>query len=230
MQAARRPAPAGHRGGSTSSQPATATGQRGRKEQPSGRRSTSGGSPGRPPGLRRDARSPILGWAAASAAVYGCRGAVNTSPAGPSSTIRPAYITTSRSQVEVSTERSWLIMTRPIPWSVTSRSTRRRIWAWTMTSRALVGASATTSRGEQAQQAQREGRLAAPGLAGDPYLLSGLDRQLDAPEGGHRPGGGPVGDAQVRDVQQAQGSTLTALGRAPASRGLRIDSSARPQR
>ena len=80
------------------------------------------------------------------------------------------------------------------------------------------------ARREQAQQAQREGRLAAPGLAGDPYLLSGLDRQLDAPEGGHRPGGGPVGDAQVRDVQQAQGSTLTALGRAPASRGLRIDS------
>ena len=71
-------------------------------------------------------------------------------------------------------------------------------------------------RREQAQQAQRQRGLAAPRLAGDPDLLAGLDRQVDAPERGQPPGGAPVGDAEVGDLQQAQGRPFSSGGHRPA--------------
>ena len=102
-------------------------------------------------GAKRDTGSPTWGNAAASARVCSCFGEPITSALGPSSTIWPSYITAMRLQVAASTDRSWLIMIRPMSCSATSRESRSRTWAWTMTSRAVVGSSAMISRGEQAR-------------------------------------------------------------------------------
>ncbi len=138
------------RGWSSEPQEGRATGQRRWNAQPGGRAVGSGGSPGRPRGAKRDAGSPTRGNAADSAWAYGWRAASYTRAAGPSSTTRPAYITASRSHVPASTARSWLIMMSPTPCSATSRSISRRICACTITSNAVVGSSATISRGSQA--------------------------------------------------------------------------------
>ena len=82
MQAARRPGPAGQSSTSSDGHSARTTGQRGWKVQPDGSSRGSGGSPGRPDGLRRKAGSPITGNAAASARVYGCFGWAKISSAG----------------------------------------------------------------------------------------------------------------------------------------------------
>src|SRR5690606_23661072 len=150
-QAARRSPSTSRRGWSSTAQDSSATGHRGWNVQPGGSADGSGGSPARPRGANRDDGSPIRGKAADSAAAYGWRAAVYTSAAGPSSTTRPAYITASRSQVSASTARSWLIMIRPTSWSATSPSISRRICAWIITSSAVVGSSATISRGSQAR-------------------------------------------------------------------------------
>ncbi len=49
-----------------------------------------------------------------------------------------------------STDRSWLIMTSPMPCSATSLLSTPRTWACTITSSAVVGSSAITSRGSHA--------------------------------------------------------------------------------
>ncbi len=144
---ARRPAAAARRRWSSS---AARPGSAGGRCSPGGSRWGSGGSPGRPRGARRDARSPIVGKAAPSASLYGCLGSPNRSLAGPSSTTRPAYITATRSQVAPSTDRSWLIIIMPTPRSRTSEPIRSSTWACTITSSAVVGSSAITSRGRQA--------------------------------------------------------------------------------
>ena len=46
----------------------------------------------------------MFGNAASSCCVYGCRAAVNTCRTGPSSTTRPAYITTTRSHITAATD------------------------------------------------------------------------------------------------------------------------------
>ena len=124
-QAARRPSPAGHSATSTVGQAAIDTGQRGWNGQPRGRSPGSGGSP--PQAVGRAARGRVadgrerLGQ---GPACRGGRGASNTVAAGPSSTIRPAYMTAIRSQVEASTDRSWVISSRARPSSRRSSSSR----------------------------------------------------------------------------------------------------------
>jgi len=60
-------------------------------------------------------------------------------------------MTAIRSQVVASTDRSWVISSRARPSSRRSSSSRASTWAWTITSRAVVGSSAISSRGEQAR-------------------------------------------------------------------------------
>ena len=82
--------------------------------------------------------------------MYGCCGAPNTCAAGPDSTIRPAYMTASRSHDSASTARSWLIRISASPSSARSRSSRSSTCACMITSSAVVGSSAITSAGRQA--------------------------------------------------------------------------------
>ena len=79
--------------------------------------------------------------------MYGCRGSRNTSVAGPSSTMRPAYITASRSLTSVRTERSCVMNNIESPSSSCSCFRRRRTCACTITSSAVVGSSAITRSG-----------------------------------------------------------------------------------
>ena len=104
----------------------------------------SRGSPAgaRPPATR--------GTAPSSPIVYGCCGAANSSSTGASSTLRPAYMTTTRSARSATTPRSWVISTIAVP----SRSRSPRITsstpAWIVTSSAVVGSSAISTSGSQA--------------------------------------------------------------------------------
>ena len=87
---------------------ASANGQRGAKAQPAGRFAGSAGRPGiTASGSSRDVS--MDGTAASSARVYGCRACAARSAAGRSSTIRPAYMTSTRSQTCPTTVMSWLM-------------------------------------------------------------------------------------------------------------------------
>src|SRR6478735_8741272 len=69
------------------------------------------------------------------------------SSTAPVSTGFPAYMTMMSSAIPATTPRSWVIMTTAAPvssWAVWSTS---RTWAWMVTSRAVVGSSATRTRG-----------------------------------------------------------------------------------
>ena len=57
---------------------------------------------------RAGLRSTSRGIDAMSRRVYSCRGRVITCVASPSSTMRPSYITATRSAIDATTERSWL--------------------------------------------------------------------------------------------------------------------------
>ena len=108
----------------------------------------SGGEPGITSSVRRSAW--MLGNADSSLRVYGWRGAVNTRRTGPSSATRPAYMTITLSQVSAITDRSWVIRISDSPRSRRSCSSSCRIWAWTITSSAVVGSSPITIAGSQA--------------------------------------------------------------------------------
>ena len=121
-----------------------------------GTRSLPAGGPGRagrppdPVGCMRDAGSPIVGNAAASARVYGWCGDENSSWAGPSSTTRPAYITARWSHTSDSTDRSWVMKIIDRPRSRRSCASSASTWACTITSSAVVGSSAISRSGSQA--------------------------------------------------------------------------------
>ena len=88
----------------------------------------------------RDFNSPCAyGWAVRK----------NRSPALPCSTIRPAYITATRSQIPAITPKSWEISTIDRPYSCRSSANSSKICACIVTSRAVVGSSAKSSFGRQ---------------------------------------------------------------------------------
>ncbi len=68
---------------------------------------------------------------------------------GPRSTIRPAYITQRVSQVPATTPREWVIRMTAVPSLLVSSCMISSIWAWMVTSRALVGSSAMRISGLQ---------------------------------------------------------------------------------
>ncbi len=62
----------------------------------------------------------------------------------------PAYITLIVRAMPATTPRSWVMRMRAVPISLTIERMRSRIWAWIVTSRAVVGSSAISSCGSQA--------------------------------------------------------------------------------
>jgi len=126
-----------------------ANAHRGAKRQARGGTRRSGGSPG------IEYSSCDLSWSslgieASSASVYGWRTLVNSSVVAAVSTLRPAYMTSTRSALPAITPMSWVMRMIPIPSSRLRRFSRRRIWAWIVTSSAVVGSSAMSSLGPQA--------------------------------------------------------------------------------
>src|SRR5690606_5631435 len=115
--------------GSASRHSGRASGQRGWNGQPAGRSEGLGGSPPSPAGAIREVMSPIRGNAAASPVVYGWVGPANTSWAFPSSTIRPAYMMASCSQLVVRTERSWVMNSSARSRCCFRSDNRLRTWA-----------------------------------------------------------------------------------------------------
>jgi hypothetical protein len=107
--------------------------------------------PAVPPGI--DASSPL---------VYGCAGERRIDRTGPCSTMRPAYITATRSAVSAMTPRSCVMSSRPIPNSCFISRSRSSICACTVTSSAVVGSSAMTSGGRQASATANMTRCRMP--------------------------------------------------------------------
>ena len=134
-------------GGSTRHRSMTKA-QRGANGQPDLRARGSG----RPPSIERSVsvRGPSSrGMQASSPSVYGCRGWSKTRVVGPLSTISPAYMTAIRSARPATTLRSWLTISSDVLLTSVMRLSTSRIWAWMLTSRAVVGSSATTTFGSQ---------------------------------------------------------------------------------
>ena len=130
------------------------------------------------------------------------RPAEQIAPTGASSTLRPAYMTTTRCAISATTPRSCVISTIAAPIFCFSSRIRSRICAWIVTSSAVVGSSAISSFGLQASAIAiitrcrmppeswcGYSRDAALGL-GDVHEAQHLDRALRAPPCGRAPGAG----------------------------------------
>ncbi len=90
------------------------------------------------------------GTTSSSARVYGCDGCVRTCLVGPTSTMRPRYITATRSAIVHASPRSCVTIRMLIFDSARSLSSRRRISPRTDASRFDTGSSATMTRGSSA--------------------------------------------------------------------------------
>ncbi len=99
---------------------------------------------GRPRSSARDSRER------SRPAVYGWAGAPRTAAVGPTSARRPAYMTAMRSAIWAATARSWVMSRTLQPSSSRSSCSRSSSCACTVTSRAVVGSSATIRDGRPA--------------------------------------------------------------------------------
>ncbi len=87
------------------------------------------------------------GIEASSAWVYGWCMLVNRLSVSAVSTMRPAYMTLTRSACPAMTPMSCVISSIAMPSRVFRSSSSLRIWAWIVTSSAVVGSSAISSLG-----------------------------------------------------------------------------------
>ena len=129
-----------------------ATGQRGWNRQPGGMSDGSGRSPFRMIRWRRRSGSGT-GTTEMSAFVYGCCAFRITSRVGPSSTIRPRYITATRSASRQASSGSWLTKRAAAPVSCESARISMRSRSRMSTSR-LDSASSNRSRSGSAASAR----------------------------------------------------------------------------
>ena len=74
-------------------------------------------------------------------------GAVKICRTGPVSTMRPAYITATRSQMRETMPRLWVMKIMASPCVCWSSLRSLRYWAWMVRSRLVVGSSAISRRG-----------------------------------------------------------------------------------
>src|SRR6266852_1439004 len=143
------PVPASSSGGSSSRQRSQAYPQRGWNRHPPGHALAAGTCPGmlwsRPRARAGGASS--RGTEARSPSVYGWSGRANSSVVLACSTTCPAYSTTTRSARPATSPRSWVMSMTAMPSSACRRSSSSRIWAWIVTSSAVVGSSAISSLG-----------------------------------------------------------------------------------
>src|SRR5262249_31382154 len=84
---------------------------------------------------------------ARSLRVYGCEGCLRASPTLPISRIAPAYMTATRSHSLATTPKLLVIQKTVSPKRHRRSLMRRRICAWMVTSRALVGLSPIKNSG-----------------------------------------------------------------------------------
>src|SRR5690606_27980603 len=118
---------------------------RGANRHATGRSTRLGTRPGMT--ARRSRRWPMTGTEPMRPCVYGCFGSRNSGRVGASSTICPAYMTATRSQISATIPRSWVMSTTLVPRSRCRSAMRSRVWAWMVTSSAVVGSSATSRSG-----------------------------------------------------------------------------------
>ena len=122
--------------------------QRGLNAQPAGSFARSSGSPGMPVSISTVVST--RGTEASRPRVYGWLGAAKHALIGARSTMRPPYMTCTRSQNSATTPRSWVIMRIETPSSSDSSLSNFRIWSWMVTSSPVVGSSAISSAGSPA--------------------------------------------------------------------------------
>ena len=103
--------------------------------------------PGMPAGR---ARLPARIRDAINPRVYGCSGRRNRAETGAASTIRPAYMTLTKSHISATSPRSWVMSNTVSPSSCCSDLSSSMIWSWTVTSSAVVGSSARSTDGRHA--------------------------------------------------------------------------------
>ena len=135
-------------GGSSVRHRSVARLHRGANRHPGGGSDRSGGSP---PMLSSRC---LLSWSsrgidASRAWVYGWRMCRNRVPVSVASTIRPAYMTWTRSACPAITPMSCVISSIAMPSRSFRSCSRARICAWIVTSSAVVGSSAISSLGSQ---------------------------------------------------------------------------------
>ena len=102
---------------------------------------------------------------ACCASAPGCRGAGDRRTPRrtvSASTISPAYITATRSAISLTTPRLCVIRITLIPSSSRRPAIRSRIWAWIVTSSAVVGSSAISSLGSSRSASRDHHALAHP--------------------------------------------------------------------
>src|ERR671917_2609826 len=108
-----------------------AYGQRLLKRQPEGGFTGEGTSPSRTIRSRSSSTSGSgTGTAESRAWVYGCKGLLYSSSLGAISTITPRYITPTRSEMYLTTERSWEMNRYVRSRSLWSLFIRLMTWAW----------------------------------------------------------------------------------------------------
>ena len=79
--------------------------------------------------------------------VYGCRGFSKIVCTSAASTARPPYMTTTRSQSSATSPRSWVMRIVAACVSRCAVFSTSMIWAWIVTSSAVVGSSAISTVG-----------------------------------------------------------------------------------
>src|SRR5439155_4489643 len=137
--------------GTAASQAGLTWRQRGAKLQPGGRLKGSGTLPGIASSVSRPRDSgSSRGTEWSRPCVYGMSGRVITGTTPPFSTIAPAYITMTRSATSATTPRLWVTKITAMPVACCSSFISSRICACTVTSSAVVGSSAISTRGLQA--------------------------------------------------------------------------------
>ena len=137
--------------GSSVGQRSKATGQRGWKRQPLGIAVASGGSPWS--SSRGSVRCSTRGATASSAFVYGCCGSPSTCSVVPISTMRPRYITATRSHSDHASPTSWVISSSERARASRRSTSRRSTCVRTDTSSAETGSSHTSASGSSARAA-----------------------------------------------------------------------------
>ena len=107
-------------------------------------------------------------------------GCCTTSRTGPISTMRPAYMTATRSAVSAITPMSWVISITAVPRSRHSRFRSAMICAWMETSSAVVGSSAISSVGLRTQRQRQHHALAHAARELVRVAVDARPRALDA--------------------------------------------------
>ena len=153
-------------------------------------------------GQRRVRRGVELGQSPPAAPACRASASRRTIPrVGARSTTRPAYITATSSVRPATTPRSWVIRIIAMCRRRCSRASRSRICACTVTSSAVVGSSAISSRGSQDSAMAMATRWRIPPESWCGYCrsrCSGAGMPTDASSSTARRVGGGRSDAEMR--------------------------------